>query len=240
VLTGCDMVRAWSCDGPPLPPTIVRHHQPGSILTPADPGELTPFLVRAGAVLVGNGLGRDARATEAARQAASMCLDMGVPLILDADGITACNELVRGEIPRGSPVLVTPHRGEMRNLLGLATAPEEEQIHAFAALDRIMLAKAPVDLVSDGWRWQRNRRGNPRMAVGGTGDILAGLSAGLMARGCRPYDAARIGVLWVTTAGDRLWAERGPCWDSLDLLSELPATLRLLFAEAEQPWPPLG
>ncbi len=234
--TGCDLVRAWTCEGPPLPPTILQHRQPGSTLAPVTTGELTPYAVRAGAVLIGNGLGRGRNAVEAARQAASLCLEMGVPVVLDADGITACaDQLTTG----GAPALLTPHRGEARNLLGLSALPEEEQLHAYAALHRTLLAKAPVDFVSDGWRWQRNRRGNPRMAVGGTGDVLAGLSAGLLARGCRPYDAARIAILWLTEAGDELWTEQGPCWDALDLIERLPATLKRLFAVAGLAWPPM-
>ena len=67
-----------------------------------------------------------------------------------------------------------------------------------------------------------------------------GVRLQLMARGCQPYDAARIAVLWLTEAGDALWAERGPGWDALDLIAELPATLRRLFAAAGLPWPPLG
>ena len=236
VCTGCDLVRAWTCDGPPLPSYIIQHRQPGSILTPVTTGELTPHAVRAGAVLIGNGLGREGRAVEAARQAASLCLEMGVPVILDADGITACgDQLTAG----GTPALITPHRGEARNLLGLSALAEEDQLHAFAARHRTLLAKAPVDFISDGWRWQRNRRGNPRMAVGGTGDVLAGLAAGLMARGCKPFDAARIAVLWATEAGDELWAEQGPCWHAIDLIERLPKTLRRLFGVAGLEWPPM-
>ncbi len=237
--TGCDLVRAWTCDGPTLPSTIIQHRQSGPILTTATAGELTPYAVRAGAVLVGNGLGRDPRAVEAARQAASLCLEMGIPVVLDADGIPACSELLEG-VPAGAPCLLTPHRGEARNLLGLAAMPEEEQLHAWASVHRTLLAKAPVDFISDGWRWQRNHRGNPRMAVGGTGDVLAGLAAGLMARGCRPYDAARIAILWLTEAGDELWAIEGPCWNALDLIEHLPSTLRRLFGVAGLTWPPLG
>lgn len=239
-MTGCDLVRAWTSQGPPLPATFVVHRQDGSHLHPCDAGDLTPFVVRAGAVLIGNGIGRDREAVEAARQAFSLCQELGVPAALDADGIAACAEAVRSLDPKSPPLLLTPHRGEMRTLLAQAAAADEEQIHAFAATNRTILAKAPVDFISDGWRWQRNRRGNPRMAVGGTGDCLAGLAAGLMARGCQPYDAARIAVLWLTEAGDELWAERGPCWDALDLIAALPATLRQLFGEAGLAWPPLG
>lgn len=236
LLTGCDLVRAWTSDGPPLPPTIVHHRRPGPILTRADPNALMPYIARAGAVLVGNGLGREAPAQDAARQAAGLALELGVPLVLDADGILAAAELAAGP----TPTLLTPHRGEARQLLGGQQAPGEAELHAWAAPHRVLLAKAPVDLITDGRQWQRNPRGNPRLAVGGTGDVLAGLAAGLLARGTRPFDAARIAVLWLTEAGDELWAARGPCWDALDLLAQLPATLRRLFAAAGLPWPPLA
>lgn len=237
VRSGCDLVRAWTSEGPALPPTVVAHRQPGEALAAADPGQLTPLLARASAVLIGPGMGRSAGAVEAARQAFGLAWEMGVPAVVDADGIAACAELLRA-LPAGpTPVVVTPHRGEARTLLGREV--DEEALHAFARPDRVLLAKAPVDLVTDGRRWQRNHRGNPRMAVGGTGDVLAGLAAGLLARGGGAYDAARMAVLWTTAAGDRCWAQQGPCYDALDLLAELPATLHQLLAPLGM-WPPVA
>jgi NAD(P)H-hydrate epimerase len=236
VVTGCDLVRAWTGGGPTLPPTIVVHRETDGILGPADPETLTPLLVRASAVLIGPGLGREAGAVEAAQQAFSLAVEMGVPIILDADAIAALADTLR-ELPEGDArILITPHRTEARNLLGRAV--DDDTLHAFARPDRVLLAKAVVDLVTDGRRWQRNPRGNPRMAVGGTGDVLAGVAAGLMARGASPFDAARMAVLWVTTAGDRLWLEQGPCYDALTLIGQLPATLREMLQPMGM-WPPV-
>lgn len=236
VMTGCDMVRAWTAEGPQLPPTIIVHRQEGRSLQPADPEDLTPLLVRASAVLIGPGLGREQGGPEAAQQALSLALEMGVPAVVDADALAHCASMVRDLPPGEARLLLTPHRTEARNLLGAPAT--EEALHAFARTDRVLLAKAPVDLVTDGWRWQRNPRGNPRMAVGGTGDVLAGLAAGLIARGASPFDAARMAVLWETTAADVLWREQGPCYDALTLLAALPATLRELLEPLGQ-WPPV-
>ncbi len=236
VVTGCDLVRAWTADGPALPPTIVMHRQEGSILVPADPQELTPLLVRASAVLIGPGLGREDAALEAAQQAFSLAQELGIPIILDADAIAALNDELRKMPVTDGSLLITPHRSEARTLLG--GPANDETIHAFARPDRVILAKSVVDLVTDGLRWQHNPRGNPRMAVGGTGDVLAGVAAGLMARGLLPFDAARIAVLWVTSAGDNLWLRAGPCYDALDLIKELPATLRSLLEPLDM-WPPV-
>ena len=236
VVTGCDLVRAWTTDGPTLPATIVAHRQFGRSLTPANPEELTPLLVRASAVLIGPGMGRDPDAIEAAQQAFSLAVEMGVPVVVDADAIAALADQLRDLEPGDSRILITPHRTEARNLIG-GTA-DEEALHAFARPDRVLLAKAVVDLITDGRRWQRNPRGNPRMAVGGTGDVLAGLAAGLMARGASPFDAARMAVLWITTAADRLWLEQGPCYDALTVIDALPATLRELLQPLGM-WPPV-
>lgn len=236
LLTGCDQVRAWTAGTSPLPPTVVAHRQPGDSLVPEDPEELTPQLVRASCVLIGCGLGRDEHAHEAARQAFSLAHEMGVPVVLDADGITACADLVRALPESDGRLLLTPHASEARTLLGKVAS--EHVLHGFARRDRVLLAKGPVDLVTDGWRWQKNPRGNARLAVGGTGDCLAGLAAGLMARGALPYDAARMAVLWLTACGDELWEEEGPCYDALSLLRRLPATLKRFLVDLEQ-WPPV-
>jgi NAD(P)H-hydrate epimerase len=236
LLTGCDQVRAWTAGTAPLPPTIVALRQPGDTLVPEVPQDLTAQLVRASCVLIGPGLGRDDRVHEAAQQAFSLAIEMGVPVVLDADGITACADLVR-DLPVGDHrLLLTPHAGEARTLLGRPS--NESALHAFARRDRVLLAKGPVDLVTDGWRWQKNPRGNPRMAVGGTGDLLAGLAAGLMARGATPFDAARMAVFWLTTCADEVWLEQGPCYDSLTLLGRLPGTLRGHLT-ALGSWPPI-
>jgi ADP-dependent NAD(P)H-hydrate dehydratase / NAD(P)H-hydrate epimerase len=236
VMTGCDLVRAWTAEGPKIPSTIVVHRQRGPTLTTADPEQLTPLLVRASAVLIGPGLGREDGGPEAAQQVFSLALDVGVPLIIDADAIAALAEPLRN-LPKGDAnILITPHRGEARNLI--ASAVDEEKLHAFARPDRVLLAKATVDLITDGRRWQRNNRGNPRMAVGGTGDLLAGLAAGLIARGAPIFDAARMAVLWLTSAADELWLEQGPCYDAETVIGRLPATLKRLM-EPLGNWPPM-
>ena len=237
VRTGCDLVRAWTAEGPPLPATIVVHRQDGTHLRLAAAEELSPLLARASAVLIGPGLGREADAVAAARQAFSLAWEMGVPMVIDADGIAACADLLRAMPEGDARILITPHRSEARTLL--AGPVTEESIHAFARRDRTILLKGQIDVVSDGWRWQRNMRGNPRMAVGGTGDVLAGLAVGLMARGCSSFDAARLAVLWITTAADTLWLEQGPCYDALDVIARLPATLRG-FLEPLHRWPPVA
>jgi len=166
----------------------------------------------------------------------ALAMELDVPTVVDADGITHLAAELRSLEGQQPPVVVTRHKGEARSLLGKSV--DDEALHAFARRDRVVLRKGRVDLVTDGRRWQENPRGNPRMAVGGTGDCLAGLTAGLLARGCATFDAARMAALWLTTAADELWAEMGPCYDAEDLLDRLPGTLRRLLA-AQDDWPPV-
>ncbi|MDA3961114.1 MAG: NAD(P)H-hydrate dehydratase [Planctomycetota bacterium] len=236
-ICGCDLVRAWTSDGPSLPASIIVHRQPGRWLAPAVPELLSPLIARASAVLIGPGLGREPGTREAAVQAFSLAMDMDVPLVVDADGITHLTPALRSVGLDGPELLITPHRGEGRTLLGCAV--EEEDIHRFAHSKRVVLLKGQHDFLSDGRHWQRNRRGNPRMAMGGTGDCLSGLAAGLLARGCTPFDAARIASYWLNTAADELWLEQGPCYDPDAILARLPQVLKHEL-EAIDRWPPLA
>ena len=74
--------------------------------------------------------------------------------------------------------------------------------------------------------------------MGGGGDCLAGLAAGLLARGVTPFDAARMAVLWLTETADQLWVEQGPCYDPLELIQHLPVLLHDTLDELGL-WPPV-
>jgi len=237
VRAGCDLVRAWTAGEASLPPTILVDRCEGPVLQPDREGRLEVLVDRAGAVLIGPGAGRGAETDEALAQAYELALAAGKPVVIDADGLTALAAAIR-EHAGPSPLLLTPHAGEARAVLDRRDV-DDAAVHGFARENRVILRKGPVDLISDGRRWQRNPRGNPRMAVGGSGDCLAGLAAGLCARGASPYDAARIAAYWVTTAADELWLELGPCYDALDLIAHLPETLARELRALDY-WPPVG
>ena len=234
--TGIDLVRAWTAEGPPLPDTVTAHRQPGYTLAPYDPDRLSALLIRAGAVLIGPGIGRSEASEQAAEQVFSLAMDLEVPMILDADGLGALSSEIRQLQDNDVPILLTPHTGELRNLFSFL--PSQQDIHTWARHNRVVLAKGPEDFITDGQQWQVNKHGNPRMAVGGTGDCLAGLCAGFVARGLRPFDAARLSVYWLTTAADECWQHLGPCYTPIDILKELPHTLRGHLQKRGK-WPPM-
>ena len=83
--------------------------------------------------------------------------------------------------------------------------------------------KGPVDFIaSEEGQTTSNTTGNAGMTVGGTGDVLSGYLASLLAKRANPYDACRIGAYIVGKAGDSLYKQKGFCFSASDLALELP------------------
>ena len=103
--------------------------------------------------------------------------------------------------------MITPHPGEMARLLGMS-APEV-QANRLSVVKRAALLthstvvlKGAGTLVAENEKIHINMTGNPGMAAGGMGDVLAGLLGGLLAQGMKPFDAARAAVYLHGRAGD--------------------------------------
>lgn len=153
-------------------------------------------------------------------------LDADARLVLDGGALLP---EVLGAIG-GSGAVVTPHQGEFRRLFG-EEAPQgvAERIAAAARMARrhgvAVLLKGPVDIVSDGERTFVHRGGAPAMTVGGTGDVLAGLLGGLLARIRRSAEAAAAAVFFNGLAGRSLQNAMGAHIVASDLLGAIPAAM---------------
>ncbi|MBR0460094.1 MAG: NAD(P)H-hydrate dehydratase [Victivallales bacterium] len=189
--------------------------------------ELEPTLARANTILIGPGIGPDV--PPAFLQA---LLPRTQGLVLDADALrllARVPELATPLIQRSIPAVLTPHPGEMQTLLQ-AFAPEAikasraEQARVLAAALRavIVLKGHHTVVASPNGETSLNLTGNPALATAGTGDVLAGILAGLLAQQLPPYLAARLAVCVHGTAADLFpGAARSLIAD--DLLSLLPA-----------------
>jgi NAD(P)H-hydrate epimerase len=183
-------------------------------------------LVRANTVVVlGPGLGQSADVT---RMLISLLEQTKAPVVLDADGLNGLvNHLDRlgGKV---GPRVLTPHPGEFARLLGgdVATVQANRQGLAmrFAAQHGVVLIlKGCGTVVTDGTRVYANTTGNPGMATGGTGDVLAGLTGALLAQGLETFAAAQLGVYLHGLAGDLACAALGEvALIASDLLDYLP------------------
>jgi NAD(P)H-hydrate epimerase len=189
-------------------------------------GDLEDPLSRADVVAVGPGLGRSAWARAMLRAV----LGSGKPLVVDAD---ALNLLAESPPAARTGWILTPHPGEAGRLLGVKV--EEVQQDRLAALDRLLeryhgtvVLKGAGTLVGAADHTPGLcERGNPGMATAGTGDVLTGTIAGILAQCGDPWAAARVGVLVHAMAGDAAarGGERGVL--ASDLLRELPHCVNL-------------
>jgi NAD(P)H-hydrate epimerase len=162
------------------------------------------------AVVVGPGLGAGPRTR--ALVLAVLRAARG-PVVLDADALNALAPL-RAALPGAAAKVLLPHPGEAGRLLGSsAAAVQRDRRAAVAALAArsagVAVLKGAGTLVCDGERLFRNATGNPGMATGGSGDVLAGLVGALLAQGMAPFDAACLGVHTHGRAGDRVAARLG-------------------------------
>ncbi len=173
------------------------------------------------AVVVGPGLGQ---AAPSGRLLRTVLRVSARPIVLDADALNLLAPL-RGTLPVAAPVVLTPHPGEAARLLGSSTTAVQADRPA-AALElarrsgQIAVLKGAGTVVTDGRRLYKNRTGNPGMATGGSGDVLAGLLGALLAQGMAPFDAACLAVHVHGRAGDRVAArlgQMGLCADDLPL-----------------------
>jgi len=165
------------------------------------PRNLEALLARASVLALGPGLGQDDWG-QGLWQAA---LDAGKPTVLDADGLNLLALRARA-LPE--QIVMTPHPGEAARLLETTTA--DVQADRFAAVrgmargyGAVVVLKGSGSLVADPeGRVAACPWGNPGMASGGTGDVLTGVIAGLLAQGLTPWDAACLGVGAHARAGD--------------------------------------
>lgn len=134
---------------------------------------------------LGPGLGQDPETAAAIRR---IVLEAPLPVILDADALNAFAGRAQDLMPRSHDTVLTPHPGELGRLLGISTAEiQADRVavarRAAATTDTLVVLKGSLSLVAspDGDVWI-NPTGNPGMGTGGTGDVLTGLIAGLLAQ----------------------------------------------------------
>jgi NAD(P)H-hydrate epimerase len=159
------------------------------------------------------------------------------PTLLDADGLNACASQPEVLLSTPAPLILTPHPGELSRLLKVRTAEIQEDrvgvcLKAALDFDSIVVLKGFRTVIGDpAGNFYINPTGNPGMASGGMGDVLAGTIGGLLAQGVTPLEACTLGVYAHGLAGDMVAAETGERGIvASDLLHKLPLALRSLLS----------
>lgn len=157
----------------------------------------------------------------------------GAPAVLDAEALNVLAATPEWWTGVSRSLVLTPHPGEFERLDGSAVGPDDPErgARARAAAKRwvqvLVLKGARTVIAAGDGRWSRAPFANPALATAGTGDVLAGTVAALLAQGCQPYDAARLGVYLHGVAAERASERLG---DAGLLASDLP----LLMAHARR------
>lgn len=176
-------------------------------------------------VLMGCGMGNSEGTLSVVK---AVLQNYGGPVVLDADGINVLAghiDILRG---RTGTTILTPHAGEFVRLGGVITDDRITSAKALALdTNSIVLLKGHNTVITDGSTCYLNTTGNPGMAVGGSGDVLAGIITAFVGQGIKPLEAAAMGAWLHGAAGDRCAAEIGQ-YGMLptDMLQVLPRLLK--------------
>ncbi len=181
-----------------------------------------------GALALGPGIGRSDAAVAFARE---LALQAKAPMVLDADGLNAHVGRLAELRGRRAPTVLTPHAGELARLLELDSEQiERERLrHVRAAAEQsgaVVVLKGDDSLIADPSGYVAvSRGGSPALATAGTGDVLTGVVAALLAQGLGAFEAAGAAV-WLHAAAGREAARRHGAPEGViasDVIEALPA-----------------
>jgi NAD(P)H-hydrate epimerase len=201
----------------------------GCLVLASKKAVLRTFERAAGGVL-GPGLGRDPGSLELAREVAT---EIDAPLVIDADGLNALAGRLGELASREAPTILTPHAGELGRLLERDSA--EVDAHRLACAREaaeqagaIVVLKGEDTIVTDGTRTAVNALSAPALATAGSGDVLSGITAALLARGLEPFTAACAAVVAHARAGRDAAARIGAAESVIatDVIDSVPLGIR--------------
>lgn len=233
--TGCGLVEILT---PEDNRVILQTLLPEAVITCYDPAapdveQLTAAVGRADSIAVGCGLGQSDAAFSVLK---TLLRTAAVPAVLDADALNLL--AARAELWKliNVPAVITPHPGEMSRLTGVpVTDILSDTLHYAAELAAergvVCVLKSHATVTSDGRTAYLNRFGNNGMATGGSGDVLCGIIASLLAQGREKapalLEAAALGVMLHSLAGDAAAADLGEySLMARDIIDRIPTVLR--------------
>ncbi|NOZ77118.1 MAG: NAD(P)H-hydrate dehydratase [Euryarchaeota archaeon] len=209
-----------------ISPDLIVRKYPKDLAGRKDAQAILDLAALCHAVVIGPGMGRDRKSDAGV---AKLLERMDRPVVIDADAIKALKG--RLDILKKMDAVITPHSREFQELTDKklpaeAEARREMVLNTSEALSTVILLKGPVDIIAGGGEVRLNATGNPGMTVGGTGDVLAGVTAGFIAQGMDSFHAACCAAFLCGAAGDELYQVKGYAFSAGDLVEELPYTLK--------------
>lgn len=215
------------------PDFIVRKY-PGNFVNSRTLDTAVELLPKMDCVLIGPGVSEDPESLRVITRILEKCQ---CPAILDAEAIPAIAQLgLPGTAAAQLRITITPNRAEMDEIIE-GSLPEEQEEVAKVVEDFsnkwgvTILLKGPHDIIASPDQPTRfNETGNAGMTVGGSGDVLAGAVASLIAQHISGYDAALCAAFLVGASGDALFRYKGYNFTATDIALELPYTIKNIVA----------
>jgi ADP-dependent NAD(P)H-hydrate dehydratase / NAD(P)H-hydrate epimerase len=201
-------------------PNLIVRPLSGDRLVEEDIPVISELIKKHDVVIMGMGLGTADRTLAAIRKIIPLCSKA----VIDADA------LMPSIFPAGSKnIIVTPHAGEMKRLSGTDVPADGNEkvdfVKNFARSNGVtVLLKGVIDIISDGVEVRANRTGNAGMTVGGTGEVLAGLTGALFARQ-NAFEAACAAAFINGAAGDMAFVEFGYGLLATDVIDNIPGMM---------------
>jgi NAD(P)H-hydrate epimerase len=209
----------------------------GQIDFPTAQSMLERVIAEVDVIAVGPGLGQFGEIRALVR---FLLAAVGRPTVIDADGLNALTGQMDLLESLARPVVMTPHPGEFARLTGKSIAEvQADRIELAATLAAtseplVVVLKGSGTIVSDGRRYFVNGTGNPGMATGGTGDVLTGVIAALLAQGHAAFEAAQLGAFIHGLAGDIARDHNGEVgMIARDVLESLPYAFAHMASDPE-------
>jgi NAD(P)H-hydrate epimerase len=203
-------------------PNFLMHPLKGNFIDQSHLKHLKELMPSVDSVLIGPGAGDHPATIKAISELIRFCRK---PLVIDADAIKSVARNTR--ILKGKNGIITPHGGEFELLMGGKVGKDREariaDARGFAkSTGFVVIVKGEIDIISSPEKMKLNRTGNAGMAVGGTGDVLAGICAGLLAKNVEPFEAARLSAFINGSAGDLAFERKSYGLLATDVIDDIP------------------
>lgn len=213
-------------------PDFIVHTFPGEYLDVKAIQPVVDFSKKCDAILIGPGLGEREETMEALLK---IVKELDIPTVLDAAAIQVFQKIK--EVP-SQQIVITPHHNEFETLTGKDIKISGSMSNKVVLLRTLatdlkinIILKGPEDLIaSNEGEVLKNTTGNPGMTVGGSGDVLSGFVASLIAQGATPFAACQAATFLLGKAGDDLMKQKGYNFSASDLALELPYATRSIVS----------
>ncbi len=211
------------------PNLIVKELSDEDILVPNDLEIAKKYVEKIDTLLIGPGLGNNDKTLKAAKKIIKYFVSEKKTVVIDADAIKVIRQ--NPDIIKNSKTVLTPHTGEFKELTNVKLSDDinervKETKKWAKKLDATIILKGHIDVISNGEDVKLNDVHNQAMTVGGTGDVLAGVTSAMMSKGVNPFNAARIAVFINGCAGNNAFEKKSYGLISTDIIEEIPNVLK--------------